>query len=133
MSVLVKLHNTGSLISISLNNKKCYYSYLSRSTKLLTNLHVLARHGLEFCSCSMFLFEGEYSLNPWISSRTISRTALKIDLSNSGLLKGQVSTCESGLSIDVQYDLFSGYANLVSMFNQLFAVCENLDDVRVCS
>ena len=63
----------------------------------------------------------------------MSRTALKIDLNNSGLLKGQISTCQSGFSIDVQYDLFSGYGNLVSMFNQLFAVCENLDDVRVCS
>ena len=48
--------NTGSLISISLNSKKCD-SYLSHSTKALTNLHVLARRGLEICSCFVFLFE----------------------------------------------------------------------------
>jgi len=34
---------------------------MSNSTKPLTNLHVLVRRGLEFCSCSVFLFDGEHN------------------------------------------------------------------------
>ena len=50
-----KLQNTGPLISISLN-KKSSYCYEPHSTKVsMTNLHVLALCGPEFCSCSILI------------------------------------------------------------------------------
>ena len=43
--------------------------------------------------------------NPSIRTTTISRTALKINWSSLGLLQGLISTCLSGIPLDVNYVL----------------------------
>ena len=103
--------------------------------KLLTNLHVLALRDLEFCICSVFLFESECRHINGLG-RQLSQKQLKVDLRSFDLLKGQISTCPSGIPPDVKglglglgLGLCSGCTNLISLFNQLFTVCEKLDDV----